>query len=128
MITPIYAALLALFISRLSLRVIKLRRLHLVRYGDGGIKELELARAAQANAVDYIPLVLILLFFLEFSGASAWVINGVGVVFSIGRVIHARGIVTESLKWRVWGMRLTLGSIVVLAVLNLIFGIAGFGL
>lgn len=69
MISSFYAAILALLIVWLSLRVIKLRRIKKVRLGDGGEPELQVAIRAQGNATEYVPISLILLVLLELSGA-----------------------------------------------------------
>ena len=61
MITAFYASLLNFLIAWLSLNVIKARRKHKIRYGDGDIIHLVVARTAHSNTVQYVPLALILL-------------------------------------------------------------------
>ena len=60
MITSVYASLSALLIVRLALLVIKLRRKNRVSVGDGGIEKLQLVIRAHANAVEWIPITLML--------------------------------------------------------------------
>jgi len=98
MISAIYASFLALLICWLSLNVIKTRRRNKIRYGDGGNKELQIARAAQSNVTDYIPVALLLLFALEYNKADIWIIHILGVALITGRLIHARGILSEQQK------------------------------
>jgi len=119
--TVVYAIILALLIVWLSLNVIKIRRHHQILYGDGNNKMLQIARAAQANATEYIPISLILLFALEYNHGSAWLVHGFGVVIVVGRLIHARGLLADRLKLRILGMQLTLLSIIGLSVANLFF-------
>lgn len=117
----VYAIVLALLIVWLSLNVIKIRRHHQIRYGDGGNAMLEVARAAHANATEYIPISLILLFALEYNHGYLWLVHGFGIVIVIGRVLHARGLLADRLKLRILGMQLTLLSLIGLSVANLFF-------
>jgi len=70
MISVIYASLSAFLIFWLSLNVIKKRKINQVGIGDGGNKELMISIAAQSNAVEYIPIALLLLFALEYNKAN----------------------------------------------------------
>jgi uncharacterized protein len=115
-VTALYAALSALLIVWLSVRVIKLRRLKRVRLGDGNDSELRTAIRAQANATEYIPLSMILLLLLELSGGHSVLLHAGGLAIVTGRVIHARGLLTSSLRKRVLGMWLTLLAIMGMAV------------
>lgn len=121
MITSLYAAILTLFIVWLSLRVIRLRGSKKVRLGDGGYSELQVAIRAHGNAVEYIPLALVLLALLEFSHARAALIHAGGIVIVAGRLLHARGLLTDTLRYRVLGMQLTLFALIALAVANLAY-------
>ncbi len=104
MITSLYASLLALLIVRLSLSVIKLRRKNRIIVGDGGNEELQLAIRTQANALEYIPITLLLLLTLELNGAPKILIHILGATLIIGRIIHAVGLPAKNLRRRVLGM------------------------
>lgn len=119
MISVIYASCLALLLCWLSLRVISLRRKHRIRYGDGGNEMLVIARSAQANAAQYIPLTLILLFALEANDAPVLLVHAAGIALICGRLLHARGLLGERLNLRILGMQITLGTIIGLALMNL---------
>ena len=119
MTSAIYASLGALLIVWLSLRVIKLRHRERVSLGDGGNDELRAAIAAQANAVEYIPIALLLLFALEFNEAPTLLVQLLGVTLLTGRVVHAYALLGEHLGLRVRGMQITLWTIIVLALANL---------
>ena len=125
MITSIYASLLTLFIVWLSLNVIRLRRSNKVRLGDGGHSNLQVAIRAHGNAVEYIPLSLVLLALLEFAHARAALIHAGGIAMLVGRVLHARGLLTETLRLRVLGMQLTLLTLIALALANLGYALLG---
>lgn len=121
MVTALYASLLTLVMLWLSIEVIKQRRKNQVAYADGGIESLQVARSAQSNAMDYIPITVILMALLEFNGANVWLIHVIGVAFVAGRIIHGKSILARSLKGRKQGMYLTFASMVSLVVLNLLY-------
>ncbi|WP_333877784.1 MAPEG family protein [Methylobacter sp.] len=121
MITSIYASLSALLIVRLSLAVIKLRRKNRVSVGDGGNEELHLAIRAHSNALEYIPITLMLLLTLELDGAPKILIHILGVTLLIGRILHAMGLPAKDFKKRVLGMQITIYLLIGLAILNILF-------
>ncbi|MFH4462294.1 MULTISPECIES: MAPEG family protein [Vibrio] len=121
MITALYASILAILIIWLAVQVIKQRRLNQVAYADGGVEALQIARSAQSNATEYIPITLILMALLEFNSTYPTWIHLTGIIFVIGRIIHARGILKEDLKRRVRGMQVTFLVILSLVVLNMIY-------
>ncbi|MFT5396980.1 MAG: putative membrane protein YecN with MAPEG domain [Gammaproteobacteria bacterium] len=121
MITAIYASILALLMCGLAFNVIKARRKNKIRYADGNVEELQIARTAHSNAVDYIPITLILLFILEYNGANIWFIHLAGILLIVGRAIHCKGILSENLRGRILGMKITFFTITSLAFLNLIY-------
>ncbi|MBS4052788.1 MAG: MAPEG family protein [Methylomonas sp.] len=119
MLSSIYAALLALFIVRLSLGVIKLRRTEKVRLGDGGVTALQNAIRAQGNATEYAPISLILLILLELNGGHVLLIHLGGITILAGRVLHANGLLSENMRHRILGMQLTIYGLIGLAIANL---------
>jgi uncharacterized protein len=121
MISALYAGILALLIVWLSFNVIKLRRANKVILGDGGVPQLQNAIRAQGNATEYIPITLILLILLELSGANVWFVHVGGIAIIIGRVIHAKGLLSESLGYRVLGMQVTFFTIIGLASANIFY-------
>ncbi|MGZ5049604.1 MAG: MAPEG family protein [Methylobacter sp.] len=121
MITSVYAALAALFIVKLSLSVIKLRRQHRVSVGDGGIEALQLAIRAHANALEYMPMALLLLLLLELNDAPKMLVHLGGSALLAGRILHALGLSAKDLRKRVLGMQITLYLIIGLALLNIAF-------
>ena len=121
MITSLYASLLALLIVRLSISVIKLRRKNRISVGDGGNEELQLAIRTHSNAVEYIPITLLLLLMLELNGAPKILIHILGATLIIGRIIHATSLPAKNLQKRVLGMQITIYLLIGLAILNIIF-------
>ena len=121
MITSIYTSLAALLIVRLTLSVIKLRRKNRISVGDGGNEELQLAIRTHANAVEYIPITLLLLLTLELNGAPKILIHILGSTLLIGRIFHAMGLPAKNLQKRVLGMQITIYLLIALAILNILF-------
>ncbi|MDG2664244.1 MAPEG family protein [Vibrio parahaemolyticus] len=121
MITALYANILAILIIWLAVQVIKQRRLNQIAYADGGVEALQIARSAHGNATEYIPITLILMALLEFNSAYPTWIHLTGIIFVIGRVIHAKGILKKDLKKRIRGMQVTFLVILSLVVLNMIY-------
>lgn len=90
-ILPIYAALCGILLFVLSSRVVRLRGKYKVGIGDGGQAELNRAIRVQANFVEYVPLILILLLLLELAGAPANILHGLGGALVFCRIAHAYG-------------------------------------
>jgi len=121
MTSVIYASVSAFLITWLSLNVIRKRRENRVSIGDGGNVELKTAIAAQSNAIEYIPIALLLLFALEYNEANILIVHFLGLSLIAGRIIHARGIISDTLNVRVLGMQITFFTIIMLAITNLIY-------
>ena len=121
MTSVIYASLAAFLMVWLSLKVIKIRRSNKISIGDGGIDDLTIAIAAQSNAVEYIPISLLLLFALEYNQANMLAIHLLGAALIIGRIVHARGLLSSNLKQRVLGMQITIYTLLALASANFIY-------
>jgi len=121
MLSSFYAALAVLLIVRLSVGVIKLRRAYKVRLGDGGVPELQAAIRAQGNAVEYIPISLILLALLELGGGHPMLVHAGGIAILTGRFLHARGLLGGSFRYRVLGMQFTIYTLIALALANVAY-------
>lgn len=121
LITSMIAAVLTIIFIRLSFAVISLRRKNRVGLGTGGYEDLERAIRAQGNFAEYVPIGLILIACLELNQAPWWLVAIPGITLIAGRLIHAIGINTPppDFSKRVLGMKLTLTTLITLAVLNL---------
>jgi len=121
MVSVIYVILSVLIIGRLSLQVINARRKYKISVGDGDNVELQTVIGAQSNAVEYLPIALLLLFCLELNGAAYWLIHLFGIALITGRVIHARGMLARNIKHRVLGMSITFYLLLIMAAVNVIY-------
>lgn len=108
-IVPVYAAVLALLLVALSIRVIKLRRAGKIAVGHGDSPLLLRAVRVQANFAEYVPLALILLGYLEIQQFSGYLVHGLCLALVIGRLAHAYGMSQqpEDFRFRVAGMSVT---------------------
>ena len=111
MVTLLYAALCTLLILVLAGRVMAARMKYRVGLGDGGNAELNRRVRAHANAVEYVPLALLLL-------------GGMELNLLLSRVLHAWGLHVSAgtSPGRFAGTLLTLLLMIVMAL----FAIAGF--
>ena len=76
----------------LAMRVGKARQASGVSIGDGGDQRLIARMRAQANFVEYTPIVLILMGLVEMAhGTSAW-LWAIGAIYILARIAHALGI------------------------------------
>jgi uncharacterized protein len=91
-ITGVYAALAALLVVVLSIRVVLRRISARISLGDGDDKELKKRIRAQANCVEYLPLALLLLLVLELNQTRPVVLHVCGIVLIAARVVHGFGL------------------------------------
>jgi uncharacterized protein len=111
----LYAGFLTLLYLFLTFRTIKLRTQNKTSLGDGGHSSLLKAIRVHANFSEYVPLGLLLLFFIESSGVNKPVVHIIGSSLLIARCIHAYGVsqTDEKLIFRQIGMILTIGALAV---------------
>lgn len=127
MITPIYAAALALVLIVLSARVIVYRRTNRLGLGDHGDKGLLKRMRAQANCAEYAPMGVVLMILVELQNASAVWVHGIGALLLAGRIAHGIGFSARPpiMTLRVWGMMFTLGSYVLAVGCIVVFTLLG---
>lgn len=89
-----YTALNALIMLVLGMLVTRARVRTQTDIGDGGKPEMAAPLRAHANNTEYTPMALLLMWVLTLPtfGASIWVIQGIGVTLTIGRILHAIGL------------------------------------
>jgi uncharacterized membrane protein YecN with MAPEG domain len=82
------AALLNIWLAR---RVGQMRMAHKISIGDGGNEALTARMRAQANFIEYTPIVLILIGLIELADGSQLWLWIVGVVYILARIAHGFG-------------------------------------
>lgn len=125
-ITALYAALLALLLVVLGLQVVRTRWREKVALGDGNNPAMLAAIRVHANAVETIPVVLLLMLLLELNGGGAIALHLAGSVLLVSRVMHAWGMTRPRKvnRWRQLGMVLTWTVTVGLAIALLLRAVA----
>ncbi|MDF3031739.1 MAG: hypothetical protein K0R03_2297 [Moraxellaceae bacterium] len=120
-VTLLYAGLLSLVFLILSARVVLMRGEGGISLGDGGNPVMLRRIRAHANFAEYVPLLLLMIGFLEASGVSATVLHGLGATLLVARVLHGYALsFTASFKFgRMVGAALTFLLLLVAGVLCL---------
>jgi uncharacterized protein len=117
-IVALYAALLSFLFVLLSVRTILARRRLQIAVGDKANTEMTRAMRVHANFAEYVPLSLILIYFVEQAAAPTLLVHVLGSCLLLGRVLHAYGVsqTHEKFVFRVSGMIFTLTTIMVAAL------------
>jgi len=106
-VTSVFAALFAVALVVLSMRV-TLRRIAVkAAVGDAADDELRRRIRAQGNFIEYVPLALVCLALVEGGGAPGWLVWTLGGALAAGRTLHAAGMLGTSTPLRIVGMVLT---------------------
>ena len=120
-ITGLYASILALIIIWLCYKVVVFRRIKGVDLGDAGDARGQRHIRAQQNAVEYIPVILILFGAYELNGGNHLLLHGIGIALVFARIIHPLGLVSKKgvSFGRFYGTLITWLVILFLAGLNI---------
>lgn len=123
--TPIYAALLTLLILALGYYITRLRGSEGVSLGTGKSTKLEQTVRAHANAVENVPLALLLLLIFELQGAPSWTLHAAGALLVLARILHAKGLMAARGRsfGRFWGTALTWTCMAALCAGNLFYAL-----
>lgn len=111
MVSALYAVLSALLLMKFSFDVVRLRMQYRVAYGDGGFSELQSAIRIHGNAVEYIPIAIVLMLFMEMNGAETRMVHICGIVLLAGRLMHYYGFHHRLFRWRRSGMSATVCAV-----------------
>ena len=105
-VTSLTAAACSGLLLWLTLNVVRLRRRGGVVLGDNGDRILTKAIRAHGNAVEQMPVALIVLGLAEANGAPGVLLAPLAVLFLAGRTMHALYFARHGTHWkfRVWGM------------------------
>ena len=114
-IVAFYAAVLGVLFVGLSVRTLRMRRTLRIAVGDAGNPAMLRAMRVHSNFAEYVPISLLLIYFVESGAAPVWLVHGLGLGLLIGRGVHAYGLsrLDEDYRFRVVGMTLTLTVLLV---------------
>lgn len=125
MITFFYAALLAIFFLILTVNVVRGRRSFKIAIGTEDNETMLRRVRAHQNFIEYTPLFLLLLFFLELIRFNFVFLHIIAITYMIGRLSHAFGILfaepkSKNYKFRIFGMMCTIATIGFISILFLL--------
>lgn len=120
-IAALYAGILALIIVALGINVTTHRVKLSVPLGDGGNPQMLRMIRVHANAIEYVPLAVLLMLIYEINGGWHAALHAAGIALVVGRVLQTWGMWGTEMPGfgRAAGQSLTWISIAALAVLNL---------
>ena len=120
-VTSFIALPMTMLVIGLAYRVAALRIRKKIGLGVGSNKALAKAIAAHGNAVENIPLALILFGLAELQGANTILVSVCGVIFVAGRFLNGLGVSrhTGNSFGRFYGIILSWIIIVLLALINI---------
>ncbi len=102
-ITALYLAVLALFYTYLAVNVARLRQRDRAAFGDNGSVALRSAIRAHANFVEYVPIITLMVAFLEMSGQPATRVHLYMGALVGSRLLHPLGMYAKpnTLQFRI---------------------------
>ncbi len=121
MVSSLYVILGALLLLKLSFNVARLRNLYRISFGDGGFYELQVAMQLYGNAIESIPVAVILLIMMEMNGAEIWMIHIDGIMLIIGHLLHIYGLYHREMTWRRSGVSATFVSLFLMIIANIYY-------
>jgi uncharacterized membrane protein YecN with MAPEG domain len=122
-ITPIYGSLLALIVVLLAYRVTTFRQKEKIGLGDEDCSNaMKCAIRAHGNAVENIPIGIILLLISELNYLTPWMLHLFGLVLILSRLSHAWGMSNNggASKARIYGTLFTWLVLILMIVVNLL--------
>jgi uncharacterized membrane protein YecN with MAPEG domain len=108
-------------------RVVRSRREHGVKIGDGGNEFVLRRMRAQANFIENTPFFLILLGGLESSGGNRPALGAIAAAFILARIAHPIGMDGPHLfRWRMFGMMTSVAALVALSLWAIVCAVEAF--
>ncbi|MEM1364629.1 MAG: MAPEG family protein [Pseudomonadota bacterium] len=96
----IYVGLNIAILCWITIATFRVRGTHKVWMGTGGIPQIERIHRGHANALEQMPMMMLALFAMAALGAPAFMVHLIGIVFTIGRALHASHfIAADAPRW-----------------------------
>ena len=119
MVSSLYIVFNALILLKISVEVIKLRTQY--QYGDSSFYELQTTIRVQGNAMEYIPISMLLLLMMEMNGAPVWAIHLCGLIFITARILHYFSLKHREYTWRHFSRITTFNSMILMILVNIYY-------
>ena len=97
-VTSLYGSVLVLIILYLSFKVGAMRGKLDISLGDGGNPQMLEAIRRQGNAIEYVPLAVLLIALLEVNEANSVFLHVLGAVLVLSRILHPMGLKADSMN------------------------------
>lgn len=97
-ITSLYASLLVVIILFLSFKVGTARGKFEISLGDGGNPQMLEAIRRHGNAIEYVPMAVILFALLEINEANVMFLHALGAALVVSRILHPIGLKAGSMN------------------------------
>ncbi|MEE8119312.1 MAG: MAPEG family protein [Gammaproteobacteria bacterium] len=119
-VTAFYSGLLALVILGLAYNVSCTRRREKIGLGDDNNVVMRVALRIHGNAIEILPIAILLMLVYELNGGNSIVLHGIGITLVLGRILHFQGLSRGTGKTfgRYWGTAITWVSVAGLAGIN----------
>ena len=105
--TALYAGLMGLMLVPISAWVSYKRGKTNIWFFDGGNESLGRAIRVQGNFIEYVPMALLLIGIVEWSGGASWIVDALGIALVAARLIHAWGLYAHQNSGRILGATIT---------------------
>lgn len=121
LLTAYYASAFALIFVALSFNVIRFRLKSRIPFGDGKDKSMKRAIRVHGNFAEYVPITLIMIYFVETQGQNSALVHGLGSAFLLARISHIYGVsqIKENIVFRVFGLFIT-GCVLSISALTIL--------
>jgi uncharacterized membrane protein YecN with MAPEG domain len=127
-ITALLAVVLSLYMLKLIIDIVKIRRSERVELETGESDALTRAVRAHGNLVETAPMFVVLLGLLELGGGHPIAVVILAVIFIVSRIMHPIGLSGKkgTFKYRTRGMILTLTAYILTAAYLAVIAVMSF--
>jgi hypothetical protein len=116
----VFVAFNAALLLLLAMNVSRVRMRERIAHGDGGNIAMKAAIRAHGNGIEFVPIFgLVILALCMNQTPNNWV-AGLVIAFSLGRVLHAIGMLTTAMQARRMGAGLTFSLMLAATVLLIV--------
>jgi uncharacterized membrane protein YecN with MAPEG domain len=92
-----------------------------IALGDGKDKQLKRAIRVHGNYAEYVPLTLIMIYFVEIQSQNLSLVHGLCIAFILARLSHIYGVsqIKENIMFRMFSLFIT-GCVISISAISII--------